>query len=138
VGAYLEDRGWSSSLVSRVLQSLERLGYINDLELARLRAERCLLEQGWGPRKVAAELARRGVEEAVWREVLSELGSRVSEEELARRVLEKKFGKEQSFRGRRERVRAFRFLVGRGFCPAIAATLLELDEAGCGEYEEDL
>lgn len=128
VEAHLSRKGWSSSAVRRALQSLDRLGYIDDLELARLSADRYLLDLGWGPAKVAWELTRRGVPEEMVRQALAESQATIPVEELARRALERRFRPASERKSRAHRMKAFRFLVARGFDPAVAGAVLDLKD----------
>jgi regulatory protein len=56
----LEQRGYSAEERKSALARMKELGYIDDRELARLRA-RSLLERGKGPRFVTRKLAAQGV-----------------------------------------------------------------------------
>ncbi len=132
VEAYLSRKGWSGSTVRRALQSLDRVGYIDDLELARRSADRYLLDLGWGPAKVAWELTRRGVPEKMVERVLAESQATIPVEELARRALEKRFQSGGERRGRAYRMKAFRFLVARGFDPAVAGAVLGVEDENEG------
>lgn len=58
--ARLDDRGFAEEERARVLDDLERLGYLDDERTAARRAER-LAERGYGNAYICAELERRGL-----------------------------------------------------------------------------
>ena len=108
----LAAKGWDTEQVSAVLEELsadkcqsdERFlnGYIRYRSGA-----------GYGPRRIAAELAERGI-----REIPAEVINENSEEwmKVLERVWQKKFNR-QNPRDIEERARQIRFLIYRGFTP---------------------
>jgi len=64
----LQRKGFSASEITAALERCEELGYLGDRALAARFAESRAIHRGWSPRKIRAELQKRGVEEAVARE----------------------------------------------------------------------
>ncbi|WP_456413610.1 regulatory protein RecX [Oceanithermus profundus] len=97
------------SVVARLLE----WGYLDDRAFAeafvRSRRER------WGTLRLRAELARRGVDERIVREVLAE--GEEGEEELARALA---LLHKSAWRHKGEHARMVRFLQARGFALAVA------------------
>lgn len=57
----LERHGYEPQVIEAVLEDLERAGFVDDLKFARMFAEGRFLAGGYGPRRVRADLRRRGV-----------------------------------------------------------------------------
>jgi regulatory protein len=70
--ARLEQRGVGEAEREQALETLERIGYVDDERFARSRAER-LAERGSGDALIRDDLERRGVGAAIVDAVLSEL-----------------------------------------------------------------
>jgi regulatory protein len=110
---------------------LRELGYINDLEVARVRA-RALLERGAAPRFVERRLGEQGVGAAQARAAVGEAAQGANETELLARALRK------VLRGRapgadKDRRRAFRALVAKGHRPSLVAGTLGFSWEGDDE-----
>ncbi len=76
---WLLERDYPAADIESALARLEELGLLDDAEFARGFAHRRLTGQGYGPRRVAAELARKGVARTIVDEVLGELRERSAE-----------------------------------------------------------
>lgn len=72
LGRWLRDREYGSGEIEQVLTRLESVGLLDDLAFARGFARSRLEGRGYGERRVAAELARRGVDRAIVTQVLDE------------------------------------------------------------------
>ncbi len=73
---WLRQREFTAAEIGPAIEKLTALGLLNDLEFARgFARSRMAAGRGFGPRRVAAELARRGVGRAVVDAVLAELGA---------------------------------------------------------------
>jgi regulatory protein len=68
----LRRRGFEQADVLSTCDRLEELGYLDDLECARSLANGRLRRMGYGPRRVRAELARRGAADEVVDAIVSE------------------------------------------------------------------
>ncbi len=111
----LRRRGYSGEEIAEALGRCRELGYLDEERLARRFVEVRAVQRGWGPRRLRAELQRRGAPREV-AEAASELG-----EELLGAALETALARAE--RGRRagwwalpeERARMVSSLVNRGF-----------------------
>ncbi len=99
--ARLEQRGVGEAEREQALETLERIGYVDDERFARTRAER-LADRGSGDALIRADLERRGLAAEA---VELALGSLEPERERAERIAE--------LRGRT--VKTARYLASRGF-----------------------
>lgn len=76
----LRDRGFDPGEVDAVVSELERRGLIDDRRSAMELAGGSLRRKGYGPRRIRAELLRRGVEEGVAEAVAAEIFDAPGEE----------------------------------------------------------
>jgi len=86
----LQRKAFSAASVNAALERCEELGYLGDEALAKRFAESRALNRGWSPRKIRAELQKRGVEEALAREASA------LDEELRRVALKKALRRAES------------------------------------------
>ena len=99
--ARLEQRGVGEAEREQALETLERIGYVDDERFARMRAEQ-LADRGSGDALIRDDLERRGVAADV---VELAIGALDDERERAARIAER--------RGRG--VKTARYLASRGF-----------------------
>lgn len=116
----LADAGYSPEAVTAAVTWLQDLGYLDDLKFAsHYAAEK--LRNGWGERRIAAELTRLGVDREVVRQALDEAASDASAAggvlgadrvlEVARRRFGRAFADDPQAAARRLAA----FLARRGF-----------------------
>ncbi|MEO5623904.1 MAG: regulatory protein RecX [Dokdonella sp.] len=123
-------RGHTASEAVVAIDRLQDQQYQNDdrfaASLARRRAA-----QGYGPRRIGAELRSHGLGDASIREVLTEAG--LDWTAIASEQLRKRFGGSAP-RDRAERGKRADVLLRRGFDPATvrAVTCAEVDDPGTG------
>ncbi len=108
----LERRGVPADVAASVIADALRLGYLDDATLAGQLA-RGFLSRGYGRRRAAAALARRGLPAALADEALAAAYGATDEVELARAALGTR-----RVDGDASRRRAVGFLVRRGFSGA--------------------
>lgn len=112
----LRRRGHDPGVIEGVLGRLRELGYLDDEEFARTAARE--KSRKYGPRRVTAELRRKGVDaETAHRAVEDEFSGR-SELEEARRAAARRYNKGGSDAVAR---RVYGFLMRRGYSPGICA-----------------
>ena len=99
--ARLEQRGVGEAEREQALETLERIGYVDDERFARMRAEQ-LADRGSGDALIRDDLERRGVAAGV---IELAIGALEVERERAARIAE--------HRGRS--VKTARYLASRGF-----------------------
>lgn len=125
---YLKTKDFTDEQITPTIEKLTALGLLNDLEFARTFARaRMVPSRGLGPRRIAAELARKGVARAISDQVLSELAEERAEAdeaaaergEPARSAAEEAAAKKiRSLQGLEPEVqkrRLYGFLARRGF-----------------------
>jgi regulatory protein len=117
VRALLERRGIGAATIDAAIAELEGAGLLDDARFARRFAgDKRELEQ-WGNRRIAGELGRRGVGADQIAAVVDE-SDRRDELSSALVLLERRLP--QPPRDDRERDRAWRLLVRRGYEPELA------------------
>jgi len=99
--ARLEQRGVGEAERAQALETLERIGYVDDERFARMRAKR-LAERGAGDALIRDDLERRGLAADLVELALGELEP---ERERAARIVER----------RGSSVKTARYLASRGF-----------------------
>lgn len=121
--AHLARRGFAPGHADAAVEVLIANRYLDDASLALRRAEEMLLRRGWGRRRTAFELTRRGFADSVVSDAITAIHEQHDETELARRALHRKFPRGSS-RSLEDRGRAFRFLSGRGFPVDVVTQIL--------------
>lgn len=132
----MRSKGYEDAVIAPVIRKLEAAGYINDPLLAEGLVNRMASSRkGFGKRKAAFELKRRGFDEAVSSEALQLMTRDIeieSARELARTVWER--GKNLLLLKRRKKV--FDALVRRGFDYETAQRVMAVLAREC-RAEED-
>lgn len=111
----LLEKGFDDAVISPAIEQLTRGGYIDDEKYAVAMAESRTRNKGWGPAKIAADLANRSIDRAVIKRTVEPLGA--IEEETARAALgrwARKNGLRPPLKGKSFQ-RAARHLKARGF-----------------------
>ena len=120
--------GYVEETIEGVVLRLEELGYLDDVEFARLTARE--KARRYGPRRVSAELKKSGVREALAREVVEEEFAGRSEVGEARAAAARRYNERGSDAEAR---RVYGFLVRRGYsvevCSQVAREYREPPEA---------
>jgi regulatory protein len=127
VQTFLARRGYDREVIADVVRALREEGLVDDAGYARRFAEdRRLLDQ-WGTERIARDLQRRGVERELIEQALAGIDS---EDELGMAVelLDRRFP--MPFAGDRERDKAWRMLVRRGYEPELAYSAVRRHEQG--------
>ncbi|RMG56805.1 MAG: regulatory protein RecX [Gammaproteobacteria bacterium] len=115
----LAARGCAASTIDELLQALRQEGLQSDARFAESHA-RSRVERGYGPLKIRAELAERGVDEGLIEEALAPWSE--SWMELARGQWQKRFGQPPADRA--AWAKQARFLQGRGFPSGLISRLM--------------
>jgi regulatory protein len=117
----LERKGYSPEAVAATLDRLCQQGYLDDLAIARRWAEHLAGERLCGRGRITAYLLQKGVDRDILDAVQQELWQRFSEEDLARRALQKRFA------GPAPTGKAVTFLKSRGFSAEVIYRLAGKD-----------
>src|SRR3954466_2804919 len=128
--ASLAQRGCASDVIDDVLVATRQEGFVDDAGYARRFAEDRRLLDRWGSERIARDLERRGVERELVEQALAGQG-REDELAVAIELLDRRFP--QPFDGDRERDKAWRMLVRRGYEPELAYSALKRHEQGLRE-----
>lgn len=127
----LREKGFDEAVITPVLDRLRSLGYLDDAAYARQFARARLDGKGHGPRRIRADLRRRGVAPALIEAALTDT---VASDDLlaqARRHAEKcrkRLARETDPRKRRRKLTAF--LLRRGFDYETVRRVVDDVEAG--------
>jgi regulatory protein len=123
--AFLERRRVEDDVIADVLGSLRDEALIDDAGYARRFAEDRRLLDRWGNERIARDLERRGVERELVEQALAGHG-RDDELAVAIELLDRRFP--LAFEGDRERDKAWRMLVRRGYEPELAYSAVRQHE----------
>lgn len=115
-------RDFSKALVEEVLDTLEEAGYVDDQSFASHQGA-ILARKGWGPRQIEAKLRARGVGAEPIDDALKEIRQEEDFLSRGRARLESRFGPPGEL-NEKERQRAYRHLLYRGYSPALARRLI--------------
>lgn len=112
----LRKKGIEHALIDEAYVDMRERGYLDDARFAEIQGA-ILARRGWGPMQISQRLSARGVSKAVIREALDEL-ERENEtdwDELCYARLVAKFGADVSEFTQKQREKAYRYLLHRGF-----------------------
>ena len=121
----LKQRGFGPEAIRAAVNECERLNYIDDERTARVYIGQ-LVRRGFGFRRIAVELKKKGLRGRRIEDVLEQQKVEIDECEMARRVLQKKiknFERETDRQKRRDKL--YRFLDYRGFNRSIISELIK-------------
>lgn len=127
--ATLARRGFESDVIDDVVGAVREEGLIDDAGYARRFTEDRRLLDKWGTERIARDLARRGVDRGLIEGALADVG-RDDELGLAIELLDRRFP--LAFTGDRDRDKAWRMLVRRGYEPELAYEAVRRHEQGLG------
>jgi regulatory protein len=125
--AFLDRRRIDVPVIEGVIAEMVELGFVDDAGYARRFAEdRRLLDQ-WGSERIAADLGRRGIDREKIEAALGGI-ERADELEAAIDLLNTRY--QTPFTGDRDRDKAWRMLVRRGYEPELAYEAVRRHERG--------
>jgi regulatory protein len=127
VREFLTRRGYEREVIGDVVRSLREEGLVDDAGYARRFAEDRRLIDQWGSDRIARDLARRGIGLELIEGALSGIDT---DDEMATAIqlLDRRFP--MPFDGDRERDKAWRMLVRRGYQPELAYSAVRRHEQG--------
>ena len=120
----LQQRGFGSKAINKVISECERLNYINDKRTAHVYISQ-LKRKCFGKRYIRMALRKKRLSGSAIENILQENCPEADELENAGRLLEKKmktFEREADLKKRKDRI--YRFLYSRGFKTEIIAGLM--------------
>jgi regulatory protein len=127
VKEFLQRRGYAGDVIADVVRSLREEGLVDDAGYARRFAEDRRLLDRWGSERIARDLERRGIDRELVEQALAGHG-RDDELAVAVELLDRRFP--LPFEGDRERDKAWRMLVRRGYEPELAYSAVRRHEQG--------
>jgi regulatory protein len=127
VKQFLQRRGYEPDVIDGVIGSLREEGLVDDAGYARRFAEDRRLLDKWGNERIARDLERRGIERELVEQALAG-HDREDELAVAIELLDRRFP--MPFEGDRERDKAWRMLVRRGYEAELAYSALRRHEQG--------
>ncbi|HVE50832.1 MAG TPA: regulatory protein RecX [Casimicrobiaceae bacterium] len=124
--------GGEPSEVDRLLDELERAGYLSDQRCASVLVRKKVA--GYSKRAIAFALKEKGVASAVAQDALASIAA-LDEVATARALWERKFG--EAPKDNRDKARQLRFLLSRGYSGAIAFEVMKRAGAATADDESD-
>jgi regulatory protein len=121
---YLIRWAYSNATAEKTLEKLRALNYVNDAAFARSWASGRAIGRGYGPKRIDQELRKKGIRDALIREVVRETFDPVEESEKAKSLLETRFKNKQLSDPKMLR-RAAGFLERRGYSSQVICDLLK-------------
>lgn len=106
---------YSEDITNRVISMLEKYGYVNDEEYAKAYVKDCLNLKGWGQKRIALELTKRGIDKNIIAKALPE--ENTEQLELIEKLLLKRL-KGNTNIDFKEKKKHFDYLARRGFVPS--------------------
>ncbi|MBA2504821.1 MAG: RecX family transcriptional regulator [Thermoleophilaceae bacterium] len=128
--AFLERKRVEPAMIDEVVADLTETGTLDDADYARRFAEDKRSLAGWGSQRIERELERRGVAANHIDAAVGALGTD-NERRTALDLLTQRFPR--GCPDDRERDRAWRLLVRRGFEPDLSYEVIRAHERGLGE-----
>ena len=120
----LEQRGFDSGIIDRVLAKCRHLDYIDDEKTARIYIGQ-LARRGFGFRRIRVELRKKGLIGERFEIILNERRTEINEHEIARKVMLKKMKSLKNIEDRQKRRnKMYRFLYSRGFEASVISELI--------------
>jgi len=108
----LKRKGYSSSLIDKVIEYLQEYNYLNDEEFARMFVSSSV-EKGWGQRRIKFEFKKFGVEPKIYERFLATRAFKDKKKEKINQLIERKM---KFYKGKKNSTqKVIRFLLGKGF-----------------------
>jgi regulatory protein len=122
----MRSKGHEPQAVAAEIERLIELRFLHDGDFAHERARAMLRSKGWGPRKLRADLARRGVATDLIDAAIAAAYQEFDPASILRREALKRFGEWILAEDVDPKLKnkAYRFLLGRGFEPEAIRELL--------------
>lgn len=109
-------KGYSPSVIDRVISELEEKGYINDMIFAEKFASDKAEFKQWGPNKIKAALFKKGVNASAAEKVVQNLSGNLEHHQICVDLLRKRkqhFLREHDPMKRKQKM--YRYLAGKGY-----------------------
>lgn len=117
----LAGKGFNPDHIKHTLERLSSQGYVDDEKISLNWAQSLIRNRGWGRAKIKFYLSQKGISRDVIDKVQEKIRQDFSEDDIARKALEKRF---IASGGRSTRGKAAMFLKSRGFSAEIIYKVL--------------
>ena len=115
----LRQKGHDRAATDGALARCRELGYLDDSKIA-INIAGHLVENGYGPLRIRQTLGQKGLDDTLIETALARCGDEAAQIRSARRMLAKKASRlSRETDPWKRRQKAYRFLSGRGFSPAV-------------------
>jgi len=122
----IKDKEQISQLtIDSLVETLKKKGMVNDLEFAKAWTEARRKSKQKGIRAIKTELFQKGIDREIIEKALSVKGEGESEEELAKKALERKLRSWKSLEPQASRKKAYEYLMRKGFEYEIVKDVIE-------------
>ena len=102
-------KDYDEDITNKVISMLEKYGYVNDEEYARAYIRDCLNLKGWGQKRIALELTKRGIDKSII--------ENTEQLDLIEKLLTKRLKGNTNIEVK-EKKKHFDYLARRGFLPS--------------------
>ena len=123
----LEAKGFAAEEIDAAIARLKDLRFLDDPAFAVAKAGTLLKDERKGPRLAVARLEAVGIDERQAETAVEAAREGATERELVLRALEKRRPRVDAASPRPERIKAARWLAGRGFCEEAVRAALDLE-----------
>jgi len=124
----LEAKGFAAEEIDAAIARLKELRYLDDQAFAESKALAMVNQEGKGPALAVRKLEAAGIDEGQAELAVQQARDGMTEHELALKALERRRPVVGPDSALAERIKAARWLAGRGFSEETVHTLLRLDE----------
>jgi regulatory protein len=130
----LRKKGLEAEVIDATIERVRGLGYLDEERYARSLAQAFIGRRQVGPRRVLARLRAAGVASGTAQSAVRQALAQSDELSTIRALVAKRFPTVFEGRDAKQKARALRFLLGRGFSPEAVGRVLrmevDLDDSG--------
>jgi regulatory protein len=133
----LEGKGFSDTVIKKVVDRCIDLGYLSDKNFARQWAQNLAITRLWGDRKIERNLIEKGISRDLIKDAIAEIREEKDERRAIEELVEKRLRRESacevfSYKGKR---RLAQSIAGRGFPVGLILDVLNrMGEGDCDNH----
>lgn len=121
----LKEKRFSKSTINTVIRDLKRINYINDYEFAKEFVASRLIHNPKSRKFLHYELLRKGIDNKIADQTITEKISARKEENIAKLLTEKVWNKKKNLETTKRKAQTYNYLIRRGFSASLAIKILE-------------
>jgi len=125
----LKERDFQEQVIGEVIRELEKYGYLNDRNFARMYSESCLRAKPLGPKLLSQKLFKKGLNKELIDETVKEIYRQHDQVALVGRLLRKREGVYRGLDPWTARKRKADYLARRGFGWDAIKEVLDIEES---------